>query len=59
MCSIAERGLIARQLGVSYVLRAGKIDVELNGLIGLVRAHAKKAASSAALLEPLENGSDK
>jgi hypothetical protein len=53
---VAERGMVARQLGVSYVLRSGRIEVELNGLIGLVREHRKEAASSSASLEPSENG---
>jgi hypothetical protein len=53
----AVKGQIARELGASYVLRRGRLVVEWNGFLGLVREHKQKAAASGELLEPLGIGS--
>lgn len=52
-----EKARIARELGVRYELRRGKLVVELDGILGLVRERNEKAALSLGLIEPLENGS--
>lgn len=56
--SIAEKGLIARQLGVSYTLTKGQLVIEEHELLGLVRDHNKNAASPPASLEPVATGSE-
>ena len=52
--SVADRGRVARILGVSYTLTNGKLVIEESGLLGLVRAHKKNALSLVGSLEPGE-----
>lgn len=52
--TVAQKGLVARQLGASYVLKRGKLKITENELLGLVRAHKKRTFSLFTPLEPLE-----
>jgi len=47
---------LAPTVGFRYRLMRGTLQIEENGLLGLVRAHNKKTRAPTTPLEPADNG---